>query len=138
MGRDRRFIALTVVSHALPAPTGIAPMDTHPTIVDPELEALEERAEVKGANEELARLVRLLDVPAETRVEIGEPGVTICDVATEVGADVVILGSHGHGWLQRVLLGSVSHYVLHHAPCPVVVMRLEPPPPPPDTANPTH
>ena len=46
-------------------------------------------------------------------------------VAGRVGADVVVLGSHGHGWLQRVLLGSVSHHVLQHAPCPVLVMRLE-------------
>jgi nucleotide-binding universal stress UspA family protein len=125
MGRGRVYIALSVVAPAFVPSTGVAPMDTHPSIIDPELEAEEERAEAKEAQEELARLVRLLDVPADSRVEIGEPGMTICDVAVEVGAEVIVLGSHGHGWLQRVLLGSVSHYVLQHAPCPVLVMRQE-------------
>lgn len=125
MGPEHRFLALCVVPPALVPSTGVAPMDTHPTIVDPEREAEEERAEVAETSEELARLVRLLGVPAEPRVEVGEPGTTVCEVAAEVGADVVVLGSHGHGWLQRVLLGSVSHYVLQHAPCPVLVMRQE-------------
>ncbi len=74
---------------------------------------------------ELADLNAVLEVDATPIVETGEPGPTICDVAARVGADVVVLGSHGHGWLQRVLLGSVSHHVLQHAPCPVLVMRLE-------------
>lgn len=127
MGREHRFVALCVVPPSLVPSTGVAPMDTHPTIVDPELEAEEERAEVAETTQELARLVRLLGVPAEPRVEVGEPGMTVCDVAAELDAGVVVLGSHGHGWLQRVLLGSVSHYVLHHAPCPVLVMRQEEP-----------
>lgn len=127
MGKDRTFVALTVVATPLVPATGVAPMDNHPTLVDPEQEARAERANLTESNEELARLVRLLGVTAETRAEVGEPGMTICDVAAEVGADVVVLGSHGHGWLQRVLLGSVSHYVLQHAPCPVLVMRQDQP-----------
>jgi nucleotide-binding universal stress UspA family protein len=125
MGRDRSFTAFTVVSPAFMPSTSVAPMDTHPTTIDPVLEAEEERAEVNEARAELGRLVRLLGVPADTRVEIGEAGATICDVAVELDADVVVLGSHGHGWLQRVLLGSVSHHVLHHAPCPVLIMRQD-------------
>jgi len=127
MGADRNFLALTVVATPLVPATGVAPMDNHPTIVDPEQEARAERANLTETDEELARLVRLLGVSAETRSEVGEPGMMICDVATEVDAEVVVLGSHGHGWLQRVLLGSVSHYVLQHAPCPVLIMRQERP-----------
>ena len=37
----------------------------------------------------------------------------------------IVIGSHGHGWLQRMLIGSVSKHVLNHAPCPVLVVRLE-------------
>ena len=87
------------------------------------MEAEEEQAEVSETTAELARLVRLLDVPAETRVEHRRARCDDLRRGREVGADVVVLGSHGHGWLQRVLLGSVSHHVLHHAPCPVLVMR---------------
>ncbi|MDQ6696784.1 MAG: universal stress protein [Actinomycetota bacterium] len=127
MGTDRTFLALTVVPTPLVPATGVAPMDNHPTIVDPELEALAERANLSETDEELAQLVRRLGVDAQTRSEVGDPGMTICDVASEVGAALVVLGSHGHGWLQRVLLGSVSHHVLQHAPCPVLIMRQEQP-----------
>ena len=37
--------------------------------------------------------------------------------------DVIVVGSHGRGFVKRVVLGSVSHHVLQHAPCPVLVVR---------------
>jgi nucleotide-binding universal stress UspA family protein len=57
------------------------------------------------------------------RVETGDPAALICTVAKEIGADVIVVGSHGKGFLSRVLLGSVSEYVTRHAPCPVLVVR---------------
>jgi len=60
---------------------------------------------------------------ARGRVEVGDPGGAICAVARDVDADVVVLASRGRGVLKRVLLVSVSEYVLHHAPCPVLVVR---------------
>jgi len=125
LGREHRFLALAVVPPAFAPSASVGPMDTHPMVVDPVLEETLEQEDRAESSDELAALVEVLEVSAEPLVETGEPGPVICEVAARVGADVVIVGSHGHGWLQRVLIGSVSQHVLQNAPCPVLVMRLE-------------
>jgi nucleotide-binding universal stress UspA family protein len=59
----------------------------------------------------------------ERRIEIGDAGPMIVWVAEQVGADVVVVGSHGRSALKRMVVGSVSEHVVHHAPCPVLVVR---------------
>jgi nucleotide-binding universal stress UspA family protein len=125
LGREHRFLALAVVPPAFVPAAAVSPMDSHPLVIDPDLEEEIESEDRAESTQELKDLIAVLEVSAEPIVETGEPGPTICAIAARVGADVVVLGSHGHGWLQRVLLGSVSAHVLHHAPCPVLVMRLE-------------
>jgi len=39
------------------------------------------------------------------------------------GADLLVLGSRGHGGFAGALLGSVSQHCVHHAPCPIVIIR---------------
>lgn len=58
---------------------------------------------------------------AETRVLRGAPGPALCDLATEVEARALLIGSSGRGGLKRALLGSVSDHVVRNAPCPVVI-----------------
>jgi nucleotide-binding universal stress UspA family protein len=65
----------------------------------------------------------LANATVETSVETGEPGFVLCERAEALGADVVVVGSRGRGAIKRVLLGSVSTYVVHNAPCPVLVVR---------------
>lgn len=123
LGTDHRFVALSVVPPAFVPATPLSPMDNHPTMSDPELEERVEQEEEADSTTALAGLVQELGIDADQRVVVGEPGPTICDLAQELAADVVVIGSHGHGWLRRVFLGSVSQHVLHHSPCPVLVIR---------------
>jgi nucleotide-binding universal stress UspA family protein len=62
----------------------------------------------------------------DRRMEMGDPAAIICLIAEQLGVDVVVVGSHGKGFLSRVLLGSVSEHVTRHAPCPVLVVRAAP------------
>lgn len=56
----------------------------------------------------------------------GSPGEAIVDVATSEEVDMVVVGSHGRGPMSRLLIGSVSEYVVRSAPCPVLVVRGRP------------
>ncbi len=55
--------------------------------------------------------------------EIGHPVGRIVAVAEREQADLILMGSRGMGGLKSLLLGSVSDGVLHHAHCPVLIMR---------------
>jgi len=125
IGKENHFVAVSVVPPAfVPTPAG-TPLDAQGPVLDVERELeLEQEGSAESAAE-LRELAELLGVDLHGRVEVGEPGDVLCAVADEINADVIVVGSHGHGWLQRVLIGSVSNHVLHHAPCPVLVVRLE-------------
>lgn len=58
-------------------------------------------------------------------VRMGPPAAEIVDYASEVAADLIVIPSHGHSGLARMLLGSVAEKVLRHAHCPVLVLRRQ-------------
>ena len=60
---------------------------------------------------------------AEPMVVRGDPGRAICEVAEEQGSELIILGTHDRSAFGRLWFGSVSDHVVHHAPCPVLVVR---------------
>lgn len=53
----------------------------------------------------------------------GTPERAIVEEAEQWNADLIIVGSHGYGFWERMLLGSVSDAVVHQAPCSVLVVR---------------
>jgi nucleotide-binding universal stress UspA family protein len=61
------------------------------------------------------------DVQVCPRVLEGRAGQVLVDAAD--GADLLVVGSRGHGGLAEALLGSVGQYCVHNASCPVVIMR---------------
>jgi nucleotide-binding universal stress UspA family protein len=62
-------------------------------------------------------------VRAEFSQSAGDPPQVICNIAKSWGADLIVVGSHGRRGLGELLLGSVSNYVMHHAPCSVLVVH---------------
>jgi nucleotide-binding universal stress UspA family protein len=61
--------------------------------------------------------------PIETCIREGDPRAEIVEEAKSLGADLIVVGSHGRTGVQRWLLGSVAEHVVRHAPCTVEVVR---------------
>jgi nucleotide-binding universal stress UspA family protein len=61
----------------------------------------------------------------QTHLRFGIPETTIIDLAEELGAGLIVMGSRGLGGVRRALLGSISDSVVRHAHCPVMVVRQE-------------
>jgi nucleotide-binding universal stress UspA family protein len=72
--------------------------------------------------QDAADQLRAKDINVTALQVQGPTAETILREAERLCADVVVLGSHGHGALHRALLGSISEGVLRHASCPVVVV----------------
>lgn len=76
------------------------------------------RGSFDAARAEIAPTVDVTEVP-----EIGDPAATIVQTAKARAADLVVMGSRGLSGAKGLLVGSVSDYVVHHAPCPVTIVR---------------
>ena len=91
-------------------------------------QAINNEAEAAGqtAVAETAEALRDIGYTRE-QVEVlvveGGAGPALCRLAADIGASALIVGSHGRSGLKRVLLGSVSDYIVRNAPCSVVVSR---------------
>ncbi len=100
-----------------------------PGVLRPQLRAALEDV----VRERAARLEKALDaagreladrgVRVEHQVLVGSPGETLVGAIGAARADLALVGARGLGGFGRMLLGSVSEHVLHHAPCPVLVVK---------------
>ena len=79
-----------------------------------------------GADQELANLVKeshAAGLEAESMVREGSPAKAIAEAASQVGADLLVISTHGYTGLKHVLMGSIAEHVVRYAPCPVLVVR---------------
>ncbi len=85
-----------------------------------ETHAIEEAQDrMKSVTDKLAKM----GYTAEAKVGMGDPAFAILEQAKASEADMIVMGTHGRGGLARFFTGSVSHTVLHQAPCPVLMVR---------------
>ena len=124
-GRLRQAAVLAIHAWELPVvptPTGLVP----PTVdLASDLTGL--RAGAEGLVETMVR-----DVAAGSDVDVrplaveGRPANVLLDAAEENNAQMIVVGSRGHGGFVALLIGSVSEQVARHATCPVVIHRRPP------------
>jgi|AntDeeMetageno50_2_1112565.scaffolds.fasta_scaffold07322_2 nucleotide-binding universal stress UspA family protein len=63
-------------------------------------------------------------VDVDRTVAEGAPAAQIIDCAEDAGCDVIVMGTHGRGGLNRLLLGSVAEHVVRRSSVPVVTVRV--------------
>ncbi|HUR97885.1 MAG TPA: universal stress protein, partial [Pyrinomonadaceae bacterium] len=78
---------------------------------------------LEGAADRIRSLFEGKNLAISTEVLFGSPESRIVETAEAVHPDIIVLGSHGYSRWERLLLGSVSDSVVHHAPCSVLIVR---------------
>lgn len=73
--------------------------------------------------DKLAKKFELPGATSERHVRTGRAYREICEVASKIGADLIVIATHGRTGLRRLMLGSTAERVVRHAPCPVLVVR---------------
>ena len=119
---------VSVVDPGMPWWTGLSPVDG--MVASESYVAVVEAAR-RHADETARRTVAALDrdeVSTLVPPRVGDIAGTIVGEATAWSADIVVLGTRGLGTIRRLLLGSVSRDVLHHAPMSVLIVRPAGPP----------
>jgi nucleotide-binding universal stress UspA family protein len=120
----RAFDAPLVLLHVVDPPRGI-PLDSvvHPPGAPAVTVAEALRRDATKHSESLRAAVERSEVPARTRVEFGPIAQKILEVASEVRASMIVMGTHGRTGLVRLTLGSVAETVIRRAEVPVVTVR---------------
>src|ERR687897_736997 len=110
--------------HVLALPLG--PLHDYPYSPDTELqEEIERKARTEF--EEWVERIRSSGREVEAaHSRVGRPDAQIVEQAEAIRAGLIVVGSRGFGAIRRALIGDVSHSVVRHAHCPVMVVHREP------------
>jgi nucleotide-binding universal stress UspA family protein len=137
--------ALVVAAQRTDAEVHVLSIATPPVALDasyaiPAYGALDDANLLSGATERLhlhvqRQLQRFgvehpelsLPVRVVSNVTIGTPAHGIAQMASDIAADLVVIGTHNRRGIERLLLGSVAEGTVRHARCPVLVIPAEPP-----------
>ncbi len=116
-----RSATLTVVC-AYEVPAGWLGMgDAMGTVLTTPISVDELERHARSIAEDAARRVEGRGLKVATEARLGHAAAALMEAAE--GADLLVVGNRGHGDIGSVLLGSVGMHCVHHADCPVVVVR---------------
>jgi len=121
-GSEVRVISVATPPHSMTTdPMGGFDSSIYDEIQEYALEVA--RAAVEKAAAKLRATEGSRQFKVTTKVISGSPKEVILEEAEAFGADLIVVGSHGYGMLDRFLLGSVSQAVALHAKCSVEIVR---------------
>ena len=121
--RDGVEIVLITVVQDYENPMALAGGFEGPLMTPEEAQAVYQRQLSEGQSA-LEKTQATLGKDAEIRLipTDSNPGHAIVEMANELQPDLIVLGNGNKGFFWRLLAGSVSDYVLHHTPCPLLVV----------------
>lgn len=117
-GRDAEVILV----HAVPLPPIVPGVDQ--AISEESMDYLEQTAEHAFRDAEVA--LASMNVKAERVLGAGSAAEVVLEVAEDRMVDVIVVGHRGFGAMKRLILGSVSSKLAHHARCAVLLAPVEP------------
>ncbi|KAK6915658.1 UspA [Dillenia turbinata] len=117
-----------ILLHAKPRPAVYGAMDGTGYLFSADLMANMERYSIELANRVIEKAKNVCkdlhqDVKVLTKIETGDPRDVICEMVEKSGADLLVMGSHGYGLIQRAFLGSVSNHCAQNVKCPVMIVK---------------
>jgi len=120
----RGSVDFQVVTVIPPLMGGVSGMDGASFAASWPLRDMEETIAQETAKNIRERVAAFGIEPEQVAVRIGRPGLEIKVYAEEIGADLIVLGSHGRHGLTGMMLGSTANGVLHGSPCDVLTVRI--------------
>jgi universal stress protein A len=119
----RKFGATLVLQHVSELPRGLEPEHTIYPEGSVEPVAIEAFLRMSAMQHLEHDAADLKDLSVRLRVDLGAPSKCILQAAANVGADLIVMGTHGRTGLRHLLLGSIAEKVLRGSPIPVLTVR---------------
>lgn len=118
--------AQLTILHVLPVAVPY-PWENGPRVFSQEERAYNFKDLEEKASLEMDKWIGKLEIPFEKVILEGYPPEQILQYLKAKLPDMVVIGTHGYSNPKRFLLGSVAHYLVHEAPCPVVTIKMATP-----------
>ena len=125
---DESFRALQAARNLVEGPSGLHVIHVLPALEPAEpgviWQTVDDESRRRHAEQALReRMGNSKFAGVEVYIAIGDPGHEIADYGQRVGAELIVLPSHGRTGLKRLLIGSTAERVVRLAHCPVLVLR---------------